>query len=397
MTSATVAPTATTADHGPAGPAPMLPLGFTAATASAAIKKPGRQDMALLRCPAGATLAAVYTTNLVCAAPVQLSRRHLKESRGHCGALLINSGCANAATGERGMANAIELADAVARACDISSVAVQENSTGVIGVQLPVERMLPEIAPMAERAAHGSLEPFARAIMTTDTYPKWSSRTVEQARQGGTGGAKIGREALQLGDFGFADKAARAQWTPDLAGTGQGVFGRSAQNVIHGALNFGLDCFAPGQGARRRLRRRSGRFMAPGGCAVAHGDLGGDAFGDLLAGLLARSGFFQGAVRGGGELVERREADAGGQISNGWKFGGKLEQIVGGGALPTELLFDPGQKLTVGQLLLHRGQLAPDHHHTFHGALFVALDGACAGHDGGAVFFGNLRVVIAQG
>ena len=181
MTSATAAPASTSADHGPAGPAPMLPLGFTAATASAAIKKPGRQDMALLRCPAGATLAAVYTTNLVCAAPVQLSRRHLKESRGHCGALLINSGCANAATGERGMANAIELADAVARACDISSVAVQENSTGVIGVQLPVERMLPEIAPMAERAAHGSLEPFARAIMTTDTYPKWSSRTVEHA------------------------------------------------------------------------------------------------------------------------------------------------------------------------------------------------------------------------
>ena len=155
MTSATAAPASTSADHGPAGPAPMLPLGFTAATASAAIKKPGRQDMALLRCPAGATLAAVYTTNLVCAAPVQLSRRHLKESRGHCGALLINSGCANAATGERGMANAIELADAVARACDISSVAVQENSTGVIGVQLPVERMLPEIAPMVARAAHG--------------------------------------------------------------------------------------------------------------------------------------------------------------------------------------------------------------------------------------------------
>jgi glutamate N-acetyltransferase/amino-acid N-acetyltransferase len=72
MTFVTAAPAATNADHGPAGPAPMLPLGFTAATASAAIKKPGRQDMALLRCPAGATLAAVYTTNLVCAAPVQL-------------------------------------------------------------------------------------------------------------------------------------------------------------------------------------------------------------------------------------------------------------------------------------------------------------------------------------
>ncbi len=163
------------------GPAPMLPLGFAAATASAAIKKAGRDDMALLRCPSGATLAAVYTTNQVCAAPVQLSRRHLAESRGHCGALLVNSGCANAATGERGMAATIELADAVARACDVATVAVQANSTGVIGVQLPLERMLPQVAPMAARAAHGSIEAFARAIMTTDTYPKWASRTVEHA------------------------------------------------------------------------------------------------------------------------------------------------------------------------------------------------------------------------
>ncbi len=161
--------------------APDLPLGFTAATASAAIKKPGRQDMALVRCPAGATLAAMYTTNQVCAAPVQLSRRHLRQSRGHCGALFINSGCANAATGERGMANAVDLADAVARACDIAPEAVQQNSTGVIGVQLPMDRILPCIAPMAAAASHGSLEPVARAIMTTDTYPKMAARTVEHA------------------------------------------------------------------------------------------------------------------------------------------------------------------------------------------------------------------------
>jgi glutamate N-acetyltransferase/amino-acid N-acetyltransferase len=135
-------------------------------------------DMGLIRCPAGATLAAMYTTNQVCAAPVQLDRRHLRESRGHCGAILVNSGCANAATGDRGMASAVEIADAVARACDIASIAVQHNSTGVIGVQLPLDRMIPQIAPMAARATHGSIEEFARAIMTTDTYPKWSSRTV---------------------------------------------------------------------------------------------------------------------------------------------------------------------------------------------------------------------------
>jgi glutamate N-acetyltransferase/amino-acid N-acetyltransferase len=174
-----VAPTMVSdASHGPAGAAPLLPLGFTASTASAAIKKPGRMDMGMIRCPAGATLAAMYTTNQVCAAPVQLDRRHLRESRGHCSAILVNSGCANAATGDRGMASAVEIADAVARACDIASIAVQHNSTGVIGVQLPLDRMIPQIAPMAARATHGSIEEFARAIMTTDTYPKWSSRTV---------------------------------------------------------------------------------------------------------------------------------------------------------------------------------------------------------------------------
>ena len=178
MTTSAIHPLPTDASVSPAGAAPLLPLGFTASTASAAIKKPGRNDMGLLRCPEGATLAALYTTNQVCAAPVQLDRRHLRESRGHCGAILINSGCANAATGDRGMASAVEIADAVARACDISPVAVQHNSTGVIGVQLPLERMLPQIAPMASRAQHGTIEDFARAIMTTDTYPKWASRTV---------------------------------------------------------------------------------------------------------------------------------------------------------------------------------------------------------------------------
>jgi glutamate N-acetyltransferase/amino-acid N-acetyltransferase len=160
-------------------PAPSLPAGFTAAVASAAIKKPGRTDMALLRCPAGAALAAMYTTNRVCAAPVQLSRRRLRESRGHCAALLVNSGCANAATGDHGMAAAIELTDRVARACDVSPEAIQSNSTGVIGVQLPLERMLAQVDRLASEARPGTIEAFARAIMTTDTAPKWSSRTVE--------------------------------------------------------------------------------------------------------------------------------------------------------------------------------------------------------------------------
>lgn len=172
-------PSATASARGSSAPAPALPAGFLSATAAAAIKKPGRDDLALLRCPDGAALAAVYTTNRVCAAPVVVSRRHLREGRGRCRAILVNSGCANAATGSAGMQDAEAIVAEVARGCGIPPVEVQVNSTGVIGVRLPLDRMLREIAPMAARASGGTIESFARAIMTTDTYPKWSSRTVE--------------------------------------------------------------------------------------------------------------------------------------------------------------------------------------------------------------------------
>lgn len=158
-----------------------FPVGFTSAVAHAGIRDPARRDrpdMALLRCPGGASLAAMYTTNRVCAAPVQLSREHLHRSGGRCTALLINSGCANAATGERGLRDAAQLVECVALACGAPPEEVQHNSTGVIGVPLPMERMLLCIPAMAATAAAGPAEPFARAIMTTDTYPKVVSRTL---------------------------------------------------------------------------------------------------------------------------------------------------------------------------------------------------------------------------
>lgn len=158
------------------------PQGFATATASAAIKKAGRTDLALLAMPAGATAAAVFTRNLFAAAPIEVSRRHLKDSHGHASALLLNSGCANAATGPRGLANAVESVDLVARLLGCAGEAVLVNSTGVIGVQLPMDRIAPEIprmvAALADAADAGPLEPFARAIMTTDTKPKMSAREV---------------------------------------------------------------------------------------------------------------------------------------------------------------------------------------------------------------------------
>jgi glutamate N-acetyltransferase/amino-acid N-acetyltransferase len=159
------------------------PRGFRAAVGAAAIKKHGRDDLALLAMPEGATAAAIFTRNLFAAAPIELSRRHLKDSRGHASALVLNSGCANAATGPRGLANTQEMVDAVSIALGCASESVFVNSTGVIGVQLPMERIAPVIPKMAAGIAEaldaGPLEPFARAIMTTDTRPKMSARRIE--------------------------------------------------------------------------------------------------------------------------------------------------------------------------------------------------------------------------
>lgn len=175
--------------HSPVA-APAWPLGFAAAATSAAIKSPGRDDLALLVCERGATAAAVFTRNLVCAAPIHLSRRHLSESRGHASALLLNSGCANAATGPRGLSNAQECVDTVAGGLSVDPGAVLVNSTGVIGVQLPIERMLPAIGRLTRATQSGSVEPFARAIMTTDTRPKWAEARVESPGGTAPGGSK---------------------------------------------------------------------------------------------------------------------------------------------------------------------------------------------------------------
>ncbi|MDI9403998.1 MAG: bifunctional glutamate N-acetyltransferase/amino-acid acetyltransferase ArgJ [Limnohabitans sp.] len=158
------------------------PRGFRASVGSAAIKKAGRDDLGLLSMPSGATAAALFTRNLFAAAPIEVSRRHLRDSRGHASALILNSGCANAATGPRGLANAQEMVDAVAMALGAAGESVLVNSTGVIGVQLPMDRIVPEIARMTANLSSsedgGTLEPFARAIMTTDTKPKMSARRV---------------------------------------------------------------------------------------------------------------------------------------------------------------------------------------------------------------------------
>ncbi|MCE9618568.1 MAG: bifunctional glutamate N-acetyltransferase/amino-acid acetyltransferase ArgJ [Planctomycetes bacterium] len=167
--------------------APPWPLGVRAAGVSAGIKSTGAPDLAMLRMDEGAAAAAVFTTNIFAAAPILVSRQHLRDSRGHASVLIINSGCANAATGEQGLADADSIGDCTARVCDCSPDAVLMNSTGIIGKPLPRLRIEEAIPALAASCAAGSAEPFARAIMTTDTRPKMSSREVMAA----DGGAPI--------------------------------------------------------------------------------------------------------------------------------------------------------------------------------------------------------------
>jgi glutamate N-acetyltransferase / amino-acid N-acetyltransferase len=146
-----------------------VPLGFRAAAVASGIRH-GRLDLALLVADGPCTAAGVFTTNLVQAAPVLVSREHLKGARAR--AVVANAGCANAGTGESGLADARETAAAVARTigCPVEEVVVA--STGVIGVRLPMEKVSAGVAQAGRSLSrHGGAD-AARAILTTDTTPK---------------------------------------------------------------------------------------------------------------------------------------------------------------------------------------------------------------------------------
>jgi glutamate N-acetyltransferase/amino-acid N-acetyltransferase len=145
------------------------PLGFQASAVAAGIK-PDRLDLALLAADSPCPAAGVFTTNLVQAAPVVVSREHL--ARGRARAIVVNAGCANAGTGEAGLADARATAETAAQAlgCDAREVLVA--STGVIGVRLPMEKVRAGLAEAGRRLSRLGGADAARAIMTTDTKPK---------------------------------------------------------------------------------------------------------------------------------------------------------------------------------------------------------------------------------
>ncbi|MGM0571729.1 bifunctional glutamate N-acetyltransferase/amino-acid acetyltransferase ArgJ [Marinobacter sp.] len=145
--------------------------------ASAGIKKPGRKDVVVIELSGGSRVAGIFTTNQFCAAPVHVARAHLDE--GEPRYLLINTGNANAGTGERGMRDARTCCEALAQEAGARANSVLPFSTGVIGEPLPVEKI---VSALPAALANLSAEHWAEAaagIMTTDTRPKGATRQVE--------------------------------------------------------------------------------------------------------------------------------------------------------------------------------------------------------------------------
>ncbi|HHX45109.1 MAG TPA: bifunctional glutamate N-acetyltransferase/amino-acid acetyltransferase ArgJ [Chloroflexi bacterium] len=148
--------------------------GFDAAGVAAGIKANGALDVALVTSNRPCVAAAVFTTNAFKAAPVLYDQRILAENPSGIRAVVINAGCANACTGEQGMRNAEATAEAAAEALGIAPGDVMLMSTGVIGAQLPMDKLTRGVAAAAAQrsssidAGHDA----ARAIMTTDTRPK---------------------------------------------------------------------------------------------------------------------------------------------------------------------------------------------------------------------------------
>lgn len=154
--------------------------GYEAASTAAGIKYQGRTDMALIYSQVPCVSAGTFTTNVVKAAPVKWNRQIVDSGAG-VQAVVVNSGIANACTGEEGMGYCKETAEAAAKALNIDAAGVLVGSTGVIGMQLPMQKLVDGIQVLAGKKAEGlqSGHDAALAIMTTDTVEKEMAVEIE--------------------------------------------------------------------------------------------------------------------------------------------------------------------------------------------------------------------------
>jgi glutamate N-acetyltransferase/amino-acid N-acetyltransferase len=172
-------------------PAPeaLLPVaGTELGVAEAGIKKAGRPDLLVLRLAEGTRVAGVFTRNRFCAAPVIVAKEHLatRDPRSAIRALLVNTGNANAGTGEDGLARARQTCEALARLLGCAPEQVLPFSTGVIMEPLPLDRIVAGLPACVADLRPDNWARAARAIMTTDTVPKAASRRVHISGRGVT-------------------------------------------------------------------------------------------------------------------------------------------------------------------------------------------------------------------
>ncbi len=155
---------------------PELPRGYRFSVASAGIKYKDRPDMALIYSEKEAAVAGTFTSNRVKAAPVVLDMRRIRSGLGR--AIVVNSGNANACTGDRGLRDAERTCRKLAERLGIPEKSVLVASTGIIGTPLPMDRIDKGLKTLAEGSAAAGLKDVATAIMTTDKFPKYGSRKV---------------------------------------------------------------------------------------------------------------------------------------------------------------------------------------------------------------------------
>jgi glutamate N-acetyltransferase/amino-acid N-acetyltransferase len=160
-----------------------LPRGYRFAATACGLKKTGALDLAIISSDVPASAAAVFTQNLVVAAPVTISKEHLRASKGRMRAVVVNSGNANCVTGPAGHAVAVRTVEETAKRLGCSSHEIIICSTGVIGVPMAVEKILRSLPKLSRnrRPSARSFAEFSLAICTTDTRPKIAGASFRMA------------------------------------------------------------------------------------------------------------------------------------------------------------------------------------------------------------------------
>ncbi len=162
----------------------ITPQGFLFSAVEAAVKKPGRKDLALIYSEKEAVMSGMFTTNAVKAAPVKLDMKRIRSGKGQ--AIIANSGNANACSGKQGAKDAAEMTGLISGGLKLKKESVYACSTGVIGTPMPMDRIRRQVPELLEGLGKGTILDVASAIMTTDTFPKVVSKKIRVGNKTGT-------------------------------------------------------------------------------------------------------------------------------------------------------------------------------------------------------------------